>query len=393
MSFDIARARSETPGCEEVVHFNNSGAALMPAPVLQSIQHHLHREAMIGGYEAEREAGEAIEQTYDSLARLLNCDRNEIAVVENATAAWCSAFYGLPLERGDRILTARAEYASNYIAYLQTARRKGIEVTVIPDDDSGQLDVKAMEDLIDESVRLISITHVPTNGGLVNPAAEAGHIAREAGIPFLLDACQSVGQMPVDVETIGCDMLSGTGRKFLRGPRGTGFLYVRESILDRLDPPFLDLRSADWIESDRYEMKPNARRFENWESFVAGRIGLGVAVDYALEWGLDEIRDRIRALAERFRAELSRVPGVTIRDQGHEQCGIVSFTVDEVDHELLVRKLYERKINCSIASSSGTLLDMQARGIDDLIRAPVHYYNTEDEIELFITALDTLLKS
>lgn len=393
MSFDIARARSETPGCEEVIHFNNSGAALMPAPVLQSIQHHLQREAMIGGYEAEREAGEAIEHTYDALARLLNCGRDEIAVVENATVAWCSAFYGFPLERGDRIVTAQAEYASNYIAYLQTAQRRGIEITVIPDDESGQVDVNALEDLIDESVRLISMTHVPTNGGLVNPAAEVGRIAREADIPFLLDACQSVGQMTVDVEEIGCDMLSGTGRKFLRGPRGTGFLYVRESILDRLDPPVLDLRSAEWIAPDRYEMRPDARRFENWESYVAGRVGLGTAVDYALDWGLDAIRERITALAERFRTELARLPGVTLRDRGRELCGIVSFTVDDADHGLIVRQLSERKINCSIASSSGTLLDMQARGIEDLIRAPVHYYNTDDEIDLFITALDELLKS
>ncbi len=290
-------------------------------------------------------------------------------------------------------VTARAEYASNYIAYLQTAQRRGIEITVIPDDDSGQVDVTALEDLIDDSVRLISMTHVPTNGGLVNPAAEVGRIAREADIPFLLDACQSVGQMPVDVEAIGCDMLSGTGRKFLRGPRGTGFLYVRESILDRLDPPFLDLRSAEWVAPDRYEMQPDARRFENWESYVAGRIGLGVAVDYALDWGLEAIRDRITLLAKRFRAELSRLPGVTIRDQGREQCGIVSFTVENTDHDLIVKQLFERKINCSVSPRSGTLLDMQTRGIDDLIRAPVHYYNNDDEIDLFITALDELLEN
>jgi len=393
MNFDIERARSETPGCEKVVHFNNSGAALMPAPVLQSLQYHLQREAMIGGYEAEREAGEAIEHTYDALARLLNCGRVEIAIVENATAAWCGAFYSLPLERGDRILTARAEYASNYIAYLQTAQKKGVEITVIPDDDAGQVDVEALENLIDESVRLISMTHVPTNGGLVNPVAEVGRVARAADIPFLLDACQSVGQMPMDVEEIGCDMLSGTGRKFLRGPRGTGFLYVRESILDRLDPPFLDLHSAEWIAPDRYEMRPDARRFENWESYIAGRIGLGVAVDYALEWGLEAIYERIRSLADRFRAALSELPGVTIRDLGRERCGIVSFTVEGIDHGRIVEQLSERKINCSVSPRSGTLLDMQGRGIDDLIRAPVHYYNTDDEIDRFIAALTDIRDS
>ncbi len=257
----------------------------------------------------------------------------------------------------------------------------------------GQVDVSALEDLIDDSVKLISMTHVPTNGGLVNPAAEVGRIAGDAGIPFLLDACQSVGQMPVDVDEIGCDMLSGTGRKFLRGPRGTGFLYVRRSILDRLDPPFLDLRSAEWVGPDRYEMRPDARRFENWESYIAGRIGLGVAADYALEWGLEAIYERIRLLADRFRAELSQLPGVIVRDLGREQCGIVSFTVEGTDHGRIVQQLSERKINCSVSPRSGTLLDMQGRGIDDLIRAPVHYYNTEDEIDRFITTLTEVRNS
>ena len=328
MPIDIERARRDTPAASEVVHFNNAGAALMPAPVLQAQLRHLQLEAEIGGYEAAAAADDRIEAIYDSIARLLNADRGEIALVENATVAWDMAFYSVAFAAGDRILTAEAEYASNYIAFLQVARRSGAVVEVVPSDEAGELDVEALERMIDERVKLIAITHVPTNGGLVNPAAAIGRVARAHGILYLLDACQSVGQMPIDVAAIGCDMLSATGRKYLRGPRGTGFLYVRRAVLDRLEPPFLDLQAATWVEPDRYEMRPDARRFENWERNVAGQLGLGAAVDYALGWGLADIAGRVEPLAAELRRRLAAIPGVSVRDLGRRRCGIVTFTVE-----------------------------------------------------------------
>ena len=210
---DIELARAETPGCAHVLHLNNAGAALMPAPVLDAQIDHLRLEAEIGGYEAAARAQDKVDRTYEAVATLLNCGRDEIALVENATMAWDLAFHSFDFQPGDRILTAEAEYASNYIAYLKTAKDKGVEIDVVPSDDSGQLSVSALERMIDERVKLIAITHVPTNGGLVNPAAEVGQVAKAAGITYLLDACQSDGHMPLDVEEIGCDLLSATGRK------------------------------------------------------------------------------------------------------------------------------------------------------------------------------------
>ncbi len=391
MALDWRRAREDTPGCRNVLHFNNAGAALMPTPVIEALTGHIELEAAIGGYEAAARAEDRIEHTYAALAALVGCAPDEIAVVENATRAWDMAFYALPLGPGDRILTALAEYASNYIAYLQVAARTGAVVEAVPNDGHGQISVEALRQMIDERVKLVSITHVPTNGGLVNPAAEVGRVAREAGIPYLLDACQSVGQMAIDVDEIGCDMLSATARKYLRGPRGAGFLYVRRSMLERLEPPFLDLHAAEWRGAGRYELRPDARRFENWEGNVAGKIALGVAADYALGWGLDAIEGRVCALARALRARLGELPGVVVHDLGQRRCGIVSFSAQRREAGEIERALGARAINVSTSSVASTRLDMEARGLADLVRASVHYYNSEDEVTRFADELARLL--
>lgn len=393
MVFDIDRARHDTPGVRNVAHLNNAGAALAPSVVTEAVIGHLRREAAIGGYEAAAEAEPRIEGTYESLARLLNCRRDEIALVENATRAWDAAFYAMRFEAGNRILTSRSEYASNVIALLQVTARTGAAIEIVDDDEHGQISVADLRRRLDigrgtpQAVALIAVTHVPSHGGLVNPVEAVGAAAREFGVPFLLDACQSIGQLPVDVEAIGCDMLTGTGRKFLRGPRGTGFLYVRPSMLDRLDPVFLDLHSATWTRDDRIEMRPDARRFETWEASYAARVGLGAAVDYALAWGLDAIADRITTLAESLRDRLRAVSGVGVHDLGLCRSAIVTFDVEGVPARQVVDRLRDQGVNTSLTLNDGALWDLPHRGVGDLARASVHYYNNEQEIDRLIEAL------
>ena len=390
---DVEQARLDTPAAKERLHFNNAGAALMPESVLATVITHLQLEAKIGGYEAANQEAERLEKVYRSIAQLINCQPDEIAVVENATRAWDMAFYSLPLKAGDRILTACNEYASNYIAFLQMAKLRGVEIDIIENDQYGQIDLTRLKEKIDDKVKLIAITHVPTNGGLINPAAAVGKLAKEHKIPYLLDACQSVGQLAIDVEEIGCDLLSATGRKYLRGPRGTGFLYVRKSILEKLEPPFLDLHAAEWSSRNQYEMRSDARRFENWECNVAAKLGLGQAVDYALNLGLSNIEHQVTDLAKQLRMALAALPTVTVQDLGENKCGIVTFTA--AGHSALEVKAYlaSKAINVAASTLSGTRIDMENRGLSDLVRASVHYYNTEEEIAKFCAAVESIDKA
>jgi selenocysteine lyase/cysteine desulfurase len=381
---DLQQVRADTPGVAHVAHLNNAGSSLPPRQVHDAVVGHLQREAEIGGYEAARERRERWEHTYDALARLLNAGREEIAVIENATRAWDMAFYAFPFAPGNRILTGRAEYASNWIALKQVADRTGARIDIVPDDEHGQIDVAALESMLDDDVKLVSLVHVPTQSGLVNPAAEVGRLTRAARVPLLLDACQSVGQLPLDVEELGCDILSGTGRKFLRGPRGTGFLYVRHGLIELLEPPLLDMRAADWQPDGTYTIRSDARRFENWETYYAGKVGLGVAVDYALEIGIEAIRERIVELAERLRAALRAIDGVTLLDRGAVLAATVTFTVEGVSPGDVQRRLEERAVNVSTMDASSAQLDYGPRGIAEAVRSSVHYYNDDSDLDRLV---------
>jgi selenocysteine lyase/cysteine desulfurase len=388
---DVSRARADTPACRSVAHLNNAGAALPPQPVLDSVVSHLELEARVGGYEAAAQAAEAVDRPYGALAELLGCSASEIAVVESATRAWQAAFLSVPLQPGDRVLTSAAEYGSNYLQLLHSAARRGVSVEVVADDESGQVSVDALAAALDERVKLVALTHVPTGGGLVNPVAAVGRLAREAGALYLLDACQSVGQLPIDVDEVGCDFLAATSRKYLRGPRGVGLLYARAATAGRLEPALPDLRSAVWEAPDRYRFHDGARRFEAWEMPVAAKVGLGVAVDYALAWGMTDIWARVREVGEQLRAALGELTGVRVHDLGAERSGIVTFSVEGHDAEEVRRSLAAARVNVSVAEAGSARLDFDRRHLQAVVRASVHYYNDEADLDRCCRAVAALL--
>lgn len=384
---DIQRFRKETPGTDKVIHFNNAGSSLPPQAVRHAVINYLEEEMTYGGYETNEKYTEQISGTYTSIAKLINASAEEIALVENATAAWHAAFQAIDWKKGDVIITTQADYASNYLSYLHLQRKETIEIKVIPNKVSGELNLTAFENMMDASVKLVSITHMPTNGGLTVDAEGVGEITRKYGAFYLLDACQSAGQYPLDVEKIGCDMLSATGRKYMRGPRGTGFLYVRKSVLPKLTPAVIDLHSAQWTGEATYTIREDAKKFENWEGNRANTLGLKAAADYILELGIDNIWERVQHLSSVLRKQISQVKGISVHDIGVVKSGIVSFIVEGKSAEEVKAYLHRQGINVSWTGVPNAYLDMTTRKLKEVVRASVHYYNTEEEIEVFTATL------
>ncbi|MFE9788965.1 aminotransferase class V-fold PLP-dependent enzyme [Nocardia salmonicida] len=388
---DLAAIRAATSGLSTgQVFLDSAGSSLPPKVVVDTMIAHLHREAEIGGYRAANERLDDLAKVKTSIATLIGATPDTIALSDSASRSWADFAYSVPLRPGDRILISGADYASNAIAALQRAKRTGAVVERIPSDDTGRLDTDALADMLDERVRLVSLQHAPTNGGLVNPVAEATRIAHEAGALVLLDACQSTGQLPIDVTELGVDAMSSTGRKWLRGPRGTGFLYVRAELARTMEPARLDLHSAEWVSPGEYRLAADASRFEFWECGVAARLGLGAAVDYLLEQGPDEVYAAVATRAGYLRKTLPELPGVTVRDLGTEHSGIVSFTVDGHDPDQLRDRLAERAITVTVSRAGSTLLDMSERTLPAVLRASPHCFVSPEDLDRFVTTLADL---
>lgn len=383
---EIAALREATPGVEHVIHLNHAGSSLPSRAVLATQIDHLRREAEIGGYEAADEATEADAAVYTSIARLIGAAPDEIARAEHATAAWNAGFWSVPMRAGQHILTAKAAYGANGVAFLRAVERHGVTVEVIPDDEYGQVDVGALARRIDDDVALVALTHVPTNGGLVNPAAAVGAIANAAGVPYLLDACQSVGQLHIDVTEIGCDLLSSTGRKYLRGPRGSGFLYASRRLIDRLETDHPDHHGAPWTSPNTYALQPDARRFEYWEYNHAGWLALGTAVDEAIDVGTVRIEATVTARAATLRDRLVAA-GITVWDKGRHRCGLVTASLDGIAPDVARAALHAKGINVSICTPDSTRFDSTDRALPDLLRLSVHYLTTEAELDAAVRTL------
>ncbi len=396
---EVAALRAATPFTADRIHLNHAGDSPSSDDVLTVQRAHLELESTIGGYEAAVALADDERAVYDSIARLIGCRPHEVARHEHATAAWNAAYWSVPMQPGQVILTAEAAYGANAVAHLHAERTRGVTVEVVPSDEHGQIDLVALAERLDRapggagaagggSIALVALTHVPTNGGLVNPAGDVGALARAAGVPFLLDACQSVGQLDLDVDQLGCDLLSATGRKYLRGPRGTGFLYAADSIVDRLVPAHPDHHGAAWSGTRTYDLAPGARRFEHWEYNHAAWLGLGAAVDEAIAIGLDRIEVTIAERAATLRSQLAEA-GLPVHDLGVRRCGIVTTTVPGETAAATKQRLAEAAtpVNVSVATPDSTRWDFERRGLGAMVRASVHVTTTDDEIDRAVATL------
>jgi len=389
---ELNQLRQETAGTANIIHFNNAGASLPPDVVVDTVVDYLKEEALAGGYETEYKYREQLADTYTAIARLINAEQDEIAIVENASTAWCMAFNGIDFIAGDEVITSEMEYVTNIIGFVNAEKNRGIKIKLIPNDENGNFSLAELENAISPKTKLIAITHIASTTGGMIPIVEIGKIANKHNILYLVDACQSAGQVPVDVKEIGCDMLSVTGRKYLRAPRGTGFLFVKKEVQDKLKPLFMDGFSAPDVKLAGFNLRNDARRFELYEKNRALTLGLGKAIEYALTIGIDRIWQRVQLLATALRAELTDIDGITVHDFGPEQCGIVTFTVSGLDAAQVKNHLAQKHINVSVGKAISTLYFMNKNNLTNVVRASVHYYNTEQEINTICDELRALLK-
>ena len=387
---EIQQIRTETKGTSELIHFNNAGASLPPDIVVETIINYLNEEAVYGGYETEYKYREELENSYALIAKLVNADKDEVAIVENASTAWGLAFNGITFEKGDVIITSEMEYVTNLMGFLNAKKSYGIEIKVIPNDEQGNFSLSVLENAISPQTKLIAITHIPSTSGSMIPVIEIGKIARKHNILYLVDACQSAGQVPIDVREVDCDILAVTGRKYLRAPRGTGFLYVRKGVQDKLKLILMDSHTAVWVSETVFKLRDDARRFEVYEKNRALTLGLGKAIEYALNIGIDRIWQRIQNLADTMRKQLEDIDGITVHDQGDHKCGIVTFSVNGIDSALVKSELAARQINVSIGKAISTLIYMNKNHLNSVVRASIHYYNTEEEIKSMCDVLQML---
>ena len=388
---ELEALRADTPGCQGLIHFNNAGAGLMPEPVLEAAQAHLRLEAEVGGYEAAAGRSDAIAAFYEVTAQLLGCRPENIAHTANATDAYSRALSAIPFEAGDVLVTTRNDYISNQIAFLSLHRRLGVEIVHVPDVPEGGVDVAELEVIVRKRrPRLVAVTHIPTNAGLVQPVEEIGPICREHGVLYLVDACQSVGQRVLETERMCCDFLTATHRKYLRGARGSGFLYVSDEALSAgLEPLFIDMQGARWTAGDRYEPAKSARRFEDWEFPYALLLASAEATRYALAVGVKRAQDRSSILATRLRARLEQ-HGLRILDRGAELGALVTAEIPGWQAEPFKRALDATGVNSSLSYFENARYDFGDKRIDWCLRLSPHYYNTEQEVDRVVELIRDL---
>jgi cysteine desulfurase/selenocysteine lyase len=386
---DINTVRKDTRGCADKIFLNSAGSSLVPAVVTEQMIAYLEQEAQIGGYALANTRAVELKEFYKEAAVLLNCENTQIAFTTSATDAYAKAISSVKFAHGDVVLTTDDDYISNQLSFLSLKERFGVTIIRAANGANGSLDLQAFEKLvIAYQPKLIALTHIPTSSGLVQPAEEVGSICRKYDILYLLDACQSVGQLVVDVQKIGCDFLTATGRKFLRGPRGTGILYVSARVLRSETVPLIfDMQAAKWSGFDSYELVDTAARFEFWEASAAGKLGLTAALKYANTVGMQNIETYNASLMAQFRLRLKEVKGLQLHDRGQQLSNILTFTIENKTIEEICQRLNDHQIYYSLSFKDFALIDFTKKNLERAIRFSPHYFNTIEELEKVVTIL------
>lgn len=389
---NIQQLRADTPACEQLIHFNNAGASLPTLQVSKAIKDYLDFEANNGGYETAEIFKPQTDLFYGLAAELIGAHARNIAYTTSATDGYGRVLASIPFKAGDTILTTTNDYVSNQLSFMALRQRFGLQIVLCKNEPSGQLDLDNLRAKLQHyQPKLVAITHIPTNSGLVQPMREIGQIVAESGCLYIADVCQSLGQMEVKATDIKADFMTGTFRKFLRGPRGAGLLYVSDRALEMgLSPFSLDSRAATWTSPESFVLSADAKRYEYWEISYALQMGSVAALKYLLALGIENVALRNKQLSTLLRAELAENRKIKLLDRGNTLCNIITFNVDGHSMPEVHAHLKKHKINASVSTITGAQIDFTEKKVDGAVRLSPHYYNTIEEIERVVKCLDTL---
>lgn len=368
-------------------YLNNAGSSLMSHETINSVIDHLSLECRVGGYRAASMCELQIEDFYGLAAKLVGAPSSTcIAFMDSASRAWNMALYGLPLCDGDEIVTLSSEFGTNLVSIFHFASKVGAKVTVLECDPSGFFDMSELRKCLERGARLIAISHVAAHASIVNPVEEIGKLVAQFEALYLVDGCQAAGQMDIDVVEIGCHAYTATGRKWLRGPRGTGFLYVKESSL--ISPLYVDLASADLAFGN--DGKPSgvtigsdARRFELWERSIASMIGLKVALSQYLALDQNDVHARMRTASLDLRKCISANSNLKLIGNEASNSSIVGFyTLDPSREDALKRAFEDAEIQISTMGDWDCPMHFPKNGAGSIFRLSPHYYTEHDTVDL-----------
>ncbi len=374
-----------------VLHFNHSGAGLPSPETVQVIVNHLRLEAERGPMEAGALASDASNMVYKTAAQLLGCSSQHVAFGTSHGQLYGNLIASIPLAPGDKVLVSRQEWIGNVLCLQRSANLNGASLSLMASDDTSAVDPVALGKSLSPDVRIVALTWIGAGSALINPAAAIGAAIRQAGSSafFIIDASQVIGQVPINVAELGCDALIACGRKFLRGPRGTALAYISPRLASEIVPRNIDSLSST-LRDGNVEVANSAQAFEFGEESVALKLGLGKAIEQALDLGVDHIRLALDQKAGALRQALAELPRVKLLDRGNNKGAAVTFAIDGLPCATAKQRLSEQGINIGMNGPGYTPYDMSMRGISELLRASVHLNTTDEDIALIVNAIRSI---
>lgn len=379
----------------DYMYFNNAGAGLMSKGTYETLTNHMEIEMNVGAYKAAAIKSDAVNNFYLLAAKLLNAgSKDEIAFIDSASRGWNLIIYGLDIKESDVIVTLSSEYGTNLLTIYDIAKRTHCGIKVIQCDNEGNFSLDDVDQALQSGGTILAVSHVAAQGSIVNPVVELGILAQKYDAIYIVDGCQAVGQIKVDVQQINCCAYVTAGRKWLRGPRGTGILYVRRNAPIRT--PQIDLASADLVFDELgtvvdVKVRDDAKQFELWEKSTSSLLGLANAIQEYMDYGIDTAEQEICAKANYIRSFVVSNQHLALVGSENSSTGVVGFYIKDPKQEKKVKELIEKEnFIISYVCDWDCPTFFPQNGVQYIFRISPHYYTSNDDIQAICNLIQRL---